>query len=333
MGFDDNYKDITISGAAPGDGEKSHIQLAELLLYDKDGKNIPLINRIVMDENTYHYDEKTGYYGLREGYIGFGKTSGAVFNGSLAAGNWRTFANLFGGQNLQMTYNGARGSGVRIDDEKTWIPIVFRLPADVKDEVAKIDFVSAISLKNEDGTLADYRGRGITAFRFDGSVDGINWDTLLDTNNLVHASNGYYYSSPDVKYGKSGALGFQLEKSKDTTKHHDWAFTGVGAANGGILEVMGETYTASRLVIDAAASAGIISNVILAADGVINVENVESMDFEALELPGDFSYISGYENLSGWELEINGESCSSKIVTRVDGTLTLRNRGLKVIIR
>jgi hypothetical protein len=208
--------------------------------------------------------------------------------------------------------------------------LVARLPEDAP-EAVKIDFMSSVT---SDPTPKSFNGRILTAFRLDGSVDGINWDEGIAQNDKLAApvKGARWYSDPDVSaaYGKRPGKGFKITQKAPAACH---AFTSVGAANGGVVDIIGTPYTVSGLVIDAAASAGIISNVVFAAEGCIDVVNVETLDFDSLELPGDYSHLEGFRNLTGWKLRINGEDGVRMNVTSAGGKLVLKKRGLKIVIR
>ena len=114
---------------------------------------------------------------------------------------------------------------------------------------------------------------------------------------------------------------------------HQYAFTAVGVANGGVLDVQGDALTVSGLVIDASLPAGTISNVVFAASGTLDLQNAEISAGVPLELPGDFSNLSGVENISGWSVTMDGEAYRSRKIMVKNGRLNLYPRGLGVSIR
>jgi hypothetical protein len=221
-------------------------------------------------------------------------------------------------------------TGITLNKTSSWLKFVARLPDDAA-EAVKIDFMSSVTANS---TPASYNGRILTAFRLDGSVDGINWEEGIAKNYALVApeAGAKWYSDPEgaTVYGKRPGKGFEITQKAPVAGH---AFTSVGAANGGVVDIIGTPYTVSGLVVDASASSGIISNVVFAAEGCIDVINVESFDFDSLELPGDYSHLEGYANLSRWKLRINGEDGVRMNVTLAGGKLTLKRRGLKIIIR
>jgi hypothetical protein len=210
--------------------------------------------------------------------------------------------------------------------------LVVRLPDDAP-EAVRVDFMSALGTNS---TVASYNGRIATAFRLDGSVDGANWDLGIAQNNaLVAPSNsGKWYSDPNggTVYGKRPDKGFEITKATpDSSFSH--SFTCIGASNGGVIDIVGNPYTVSGLVVDASASAGAISNVVFAAEGTVYIENVADMNADSISLPGDYSHLDGVENLSNWEFLVDGESFINRMLTVENGKLCLRKRGLRVIFR
>ena len=134
-------------------------------------------------------------------------------------------------------------------------------------------------------------------------------------------------------FGVRKGAGFAFNNTIPDEVYHSHAFTAVGASNGGVVEIVGNPYTVSGLVVDASMSAGAISNVAFAAEGKVYIENVADMNADSISLPGDYSHLDGVENLSKWELSVEGESCVSRILTVENGKLCLRKRGLRVIFR
>jgi hypothetical protein len=164
----------------------------------------------------------------------------------------------------------------------------------------------------------------------------LNWDILFDDKDRLEVAEEYprWYSDLTSKsFGVRKGAGFAFNETSPSDVFHSHAFTTVGASNGGVIDIVGSPYTVSGLVIDASASAGSISNVSFAAEGTIYVENAASIDAEKVELPGDYSHLDGFSNLSKWEFSVNGERCISHVLTVENNTLCLRKRGLRIIVR
>ena len=313
----------------PPDTEKCTIQLLELALYDSEGNN--LLNGFTSGEPNAiaRYDYNSYYASQEPGTVVLGTTGAYEFNPK----NGQLY-NLFDGSNSKMAgYSTSSPTGITVDNPDSWMKLVVRLPDDAP-EAVRVDFASALGTN---ATMASYNGRIATAFRLDGSVDGANWDLGIaqDDALVAPASSGKWHSDPNGNsggYGKRPGKGFEITKvTPDASYSH--SFTCVGASNGGVIDIVGNPYTVSGLVVDASASAGAISNVVFATEGTVYIENVVDMNADSVSLPGDYSHLDGVENLSNWEFLVDGESFINRMLTVENGKLCLRKRGLRVIFR
>jgi hypothetical protein len=311
--------------------EKSTVQLLEAALYDADGNN--LLSGFTTGEpgnqNIPQYEFDGNYMLQTPGTAVIGSTA---HEPNFIQKNGQLF-NLFDNKNTKTSGCTTQSSqGITLGNPSSWMVLVVRLPEDAP-EAVRIDFMSSMTTNS---TPESYNGRILTAFRLDGSVDGINWEEGIAKNYALVApgAGAKWYSDPEgaTVYGKRPGKGYAIARTSPSGSSSH-AFTSVGAANGGVVDIIGTPYTVSGLVVDASASSGIISNVVFAAEGCIDVINVESFDFDSLELPGDYSHLEGYANLSRWKLRINGEDGVRMNVTLAGGKLTLKRRGLKIIIR
>ena len=169
--------DTTYSAGTNADGtaiaissvEWSFLQISEVAVYDAEGVNIA--RGILQDDNHLVFREKDGYSGLKPGQVGVGRDMTIKFNGTRAAGNIQPLDNLFDGSNnvLAGRFSCAEDIGIKIDDESTWVPIVFRLPASVTNTAVAMDILSG---RKRSG-IGSYNGRNIKSFRFEGSTDEI----------------------------------------------------------------------------------------------------------------------------------------------------------------
>ena len=112
-----------------------------------------------------------------------------------------------------------------------------------------------------------------------------------------------------------------------------FSFTVVGAANGALLEVLGDPITVTGLVVDASAPAGAISNVVFAIGGTLDVRDAALAADLPLDLPGDYAHLAGIENLSKWNLTMDGAACRARAISVKDGKLSLIQRGIRIIVR
>jgi hypothetical protein len=304
-------------------------------MYDAEGNNIllnlqtgesPVENEQGGPIAQYNFDDNyrtqkisTCAFGSKEDYYTNYK------NGKLLS--------LFDGLSRTKThvYVGSDPDGITLNDPSSWLSLVVRLP-DNAPEAVRLDFMSSMPCTNG---IATYNGRILTAYRLDGSVDGVNWDIISQNDELDAPKLGArWYSDhadssvPAIRPGK----GFAIAKTKpDSVASH--AFSTVGVAHGGVLEVVGDPIEVTGLVVDASAPAGTISNFRFAASGTVDVRNADLAGGESLELPGDYSNLSGFSGLSKWELTFDGERHASLVLSAADGKLTVRRRGLRVIFR
>ena len=325
--------------------ENVTIQILEWAMYDAEGNNL-LSNFTTGEPGSiaqYNYDdnyraqaEKSAVLATKGTYY-FNKGSDAQYtnNGFLK--------NLFdnGGSKIH-TYMGTGNSkGITIDNPESWWSIVVRLPDDAP-VPTRLDFYSALSTNSADTTAAEikavYNGRVLTAYRLDGSVDGVNWDIGISQENAMIApeKGSRWYSNFESGIPSKGKRdpgeGFEITKTKpDSVPSH--SFSTIGVANGGVLEVIGDPIEVSGLVVDASASAGTISNFKFAASGTVDVRNADLAGADSLELPGDYSNLAGFSNLGNWELTFDGDRHASLVLSAANGKLTVRKRGLRVIFR
>ena len=309
--------------------EKGYVQLSHLALYDENGNNL-VFGFKQKDPITQFAFEGGDARVMEPGEVAIGQTGS--FGGFTASS--QLLQNLFNMSGYPATGRlAASDGGVKKNDPSTWMPIVVRLPDDAP-AVVRMDFQCG---RNSSG-VGSYNGRNMTAFRLDASADGVNWDEGIAENDAVDVpetfpkwdSDGSNTSASAVRKDKGMVLSGH-ETDKPLSDSH--AFYSVGAANGGVVNVVGLPYEVSGLVVDASASAGTISNVVFAASGTLDVQNAETSIGVPLELPGDFSGLTGVGNIAGWSVTMDGEACRSRKIKVKNGRLTLYPRGLGVSIR
>jgi hypothetical protein len=326
--------------------ENATLQFLEWAMYDADGNN--LLSGLTSGEPDpvaqYDYDDNYRTQAVKS--VVLATKDYCYFNRGKAnetdpySGNG-FLKNLFDDSNTKIhTYRGNGNSkGITPDNPSSWISVVVRLPDDAP-APARLDFYSALGTNSTDITAEKvspkYNGRVLTAYRLDGSVDGVNWDIGISENedlDVPGVGSRWYSDHTDSKMNNTRpGKGFAIEKTKpDSVASH--AFSIIGVSYGGVLEVVGDPIEVSGLVVDASAPAGTISNFRFAASGTVDVRNAELADGASLELPGDYSNLPGFSNLSKWELTFDGERHASLVLSAADGKLTVRRRGLRVIFR
>ena len=326
--------------------ENVTLQFLEWAMYDADGNN--LLSGLTSGEPDpvaqYDYDDnyrtqavKSVVLATKE-YCYFNR--GKVEKDDPYSGNG-FLKNLFDNSNTKIhTYRGSGNSkGITPDNPSSWISVVVRLPDDAPTP-ARLDFYSALGTNATDITAekvsAKYNGRILTAYRLDGSTDGVNWDIGISQNNdldVPGVGSRWYSDHSDKTISKTRpGKGFAITKTKpDSVPSH--SFSTIGVANGGVLEVVGDPIEVSGLVVDASAPAGTISNFKFAASGTVDVRNADLASADSLELPGDYSDLDGFSNLGKWNLTFDGERHASLVLSAANGKLTVRKRGLRVIFR
>ena len=321
-----------VSASPPTESAMGYIQMLEMGLYDSEGYCL------IAGFRTDEVNGKPSAGGIeRHSFDGIycGMTNSVVALGTKNAQDFISNGQLFqlfdNKKNTKMAVKVVNSSvGIVQSDPSTWMPIVVRLPDDAG-EAVRIDFMGSISRTGE------YNGRCLTAYRLDASIDGVRWDIGIAQNTALEVpeAGGRWYSDPDntsVSTGRRQNKGYVIDSPTPSVLNHH-AFTKVGVANGGVLEVLGEPLTISGLEIDASASAGAMSNIVFAAEGTVNVVNADVSGGAALELPGDYSELDGFANLSGWHVSLDGDGCVSKSIGIRDGKLLLLPKGFRFILR
>ena len=243
--------------------------------------------------------------------------------------------NLFDGTDkvLAGRFSCANDIGIKIDNESTWVPIVFRLPASVTNTAVAMDILSG---RKRSG-IGSYNGRNIKSFRFEGSTDGINWDVLFDDKDDLEIPENLprWFSEPTAyTHGVRKGKGYAFEDDTGLdVDHHQYAFSAVGASGNGVLDVQGDALTVSGLVVNASLSAGTISNVVFAASGTLDVQNADISVGVPLVLPGDYSQLAGVDNIARWSVTMDGEEYRSRKIVVKDGRLILMPKGIGLSFR
>ena len=319
-----------VNSKTPDDSEMGNFQMAEAAIYDSEGNNLVagFTTHEVVGNGSAGIEQHAFdgiYCGMTNGIAALATKNAYAFNKT----NGQLYL-LFNGTASRLQGRVAKSSvGVVQDNPNTWMPIVVRLPDDAG-EARRIDFMSSISRTGE------YNGRCLTAYRLDASIDGVRWDVGIAQDDALEppetASRWYSEPSSNNLNTPRKDKGYVIDSPTPTVlNRHE--FASVGAVNGGVLEVLGEPLTVAGLEIDVSAAAGAISNVVFAAQGTVNVVNAGDVGGAALALPGDFSHLDGFANLSGWQVSMDGEGCASKSIGIKDGRLMLYPMGFRFIIR
>ena len=224
------------------------------------------------------------------------------------------------------------GSGISTNTPTSWVPITMRL----REGSALVD---SFDIVNVWPVTASNRDRSVNSFKLEGSTDGQDWGEVLTVNNAPLGNVNTWLSTLE-----SCTFGTEPEK----TKHIGYKLPANGKTFPGArleevsslqvkgdatLDVVGESMTVSKLVVDAA-SAGTTKNVTFAETGTLAVTNLPSGSF--VELPGSYPNARGLANIEKWTLTVNGKDYSSRRSIKVNaetGKITLSSYGLILTIR
>jgi hypothetical protein len=104
----------------------------------------------------------------------------------------------------------------------------------------------------------------------------------------------------------------------------------VSVSSGAVLEALGEV-TIPNLRVDAS-GAGTIRNFAFAPGGTFDVVNLPQ-DETIVRLPGTYENCVGFDNLSDWNLTVEGHMVSRYRLKVADGSLWILRRGTVVSFR
>ena len=300
------------------------VQLGEVGLFDKDGKDIV--------KNCYPVTSvNSNYYEVAAGQIAFDTLDFKThpYNTTGTTG-WtdRNFDKLFDGNLGGSGYSRgqARNSGIRRDVPSSWNGLVFRLPETVKETVASWDV----------GEIGGYTygdsNRLVTACQLLASPDGVHWTNVTGTDDGVR----------DLELIKSGAHWVSDGKNVTTT-HTGWAMPGgrttpfsvtpktVKVAKGATLKAEGDDPVTISGIIASTNGVGTIDGFAFAESGTIDIPEVSRIgkgisieaDFRNCELP----------DASEWTLKLNGTVKPNASVAITPTGIKVAGTGLMVIFR
>ena len=199
---------------------------------------------------------------------------------------------------------------------------------------------SGRSSKSAENNAAAYE---VTALRIEGSVDGVNWEPVVENDALeIPDTKARWYSRPDdaslvsvdannMEYRLKDHVGFPMRGTTTNIVASIETITApVSVAEGASLVADGDvTLTSLRLSVLAN---GTISGFALAENGTIDV--TDFTEGSELLVPVTMVDVIGKGNLANWSLTVNGKGKATRHI-RIgnDGNIYLRSRGATVIIR
>jgi hypothetical protein len=197
--------------------------------------------------------------------------------------------------------------------ESTWIPIVMHL-ADNSRRAASFDVA-------QQGYSSSYYA--YKTFSFEGSLDGIHWDSLTNVT-VSLGSSKWSFNKGDYSAGNSDthADGCPIAGGPKGTANALEGVSSVSVAAGARLVAEGAA-TIPGLTIDAT-GAGTVEGFAFAENGTLAVKN---MPKHGGVLPGTYENCTGLENVGNWTLK----NADTGLDVR-GGTVSVSNGKLYVIV-
>jgi hypothetical protein len=315
--------------------EAGYVQIMKLSFYDKDGNDLVEGFRQKTPITQFAFE---------------GGDARVMEPGEVALGRLNSYARFTDPSQLlqNLFYRKSAGhypavgglsncdGGIRQDDPETWLPIVVRLPDDAP-EAVRFDFACARKPYGDLANAGSYNHRNITAFRLDASADGINWDVGIAANSAIEVPEEFprWDSEPDksMEYGVRKDKGTKLSSTEVSgfEPANVYSFSSIGAANGATVKVEGTPVEISGLRVDALAEAGNIENFNLAANGTLEVLNLDENTKNAV-LPVNVAGLSE-SGIGNWKVNINGKPSNWKCTVTKDGKIRITPAGVYLIVR
>ena len=222
------------------------------------------------------------------------------------------------------------------NDESTWVPLVIRLPSSTS-PVASFDMVWQSS------SAGRYSLYYPMDFKIEGSVDGINWETLFTTNGVTSPGGNVWLGT------RTGYNNGELAASAtDPTKRHQGlAFSRTQYSSVGPLDSASSVFVATNCTlrslygvntlrsfgIDMATGGGTVDGFAFSEDSnsTLTVVGVTAEGATASFTPVN---CTGVANLSHWKLCVGGrETTKFRASVQEDGTVKIVPLGFRILIR
>ena len=219
------------------------------------------------------------------------------------------------------------------DNPSSWIRTVLRLPANAPAiKYFDVNYVYPYSSKHT------YFGYNPTALSIEGSADGVTWEEVYATNNIVYPDNGVYYAW--LSEGATSASGDNPERIahpkfelSGSTVRGTYATLGnirsISVASGTTLkfEGSGTAPAISKLTVDAS-GVGTIDGFAFGSTGTLALKDVSSIS-DSLHVAADLSKALDYANMRNWKVALNGTLAPGILVRSVTAEgFDLVKRGL-----
>ena len=221
-----------------------------------------------------------------------------------------------------------------LDDESTWMPLVFRMPVGA-------NAINSFDVAYDSTSGGNSRNQQPAFFYVEGSVDGNGWTRLFETNNVVSPGSGYWLSN------KKGYSAGDLAKARtdESKRRHGFVFErpaiagielngAVSVKHGATLNSYGGRLEISSFKIDMTSGGGTLNGFDFAESGTISLVNIPDAAGNCKVASFNPVNCTGVENLSKWTLYVNGNATSRHTANvSADGTVRLTTPAMRVIIR
>lgn len=224
--------------------------------------------------------------------------------------------------------NGTGSIDPQPDNPDSWVWVTMRLP---KGAVPVTSFDAVIG-----GTyVSNAKTRSVHDFLLRGSVDGVNWDDLCETNKLYRqlgVNYQWFFKEVEYKPGDAAehATGCPIA-ARPAQLPAQLNNCTVNVSKDAALKAGAEGMTISKLRLDAA-GVGTIEGFSLADEGTIDFANVakgtRSLTFT---IPGmDAAEV---DKIADWTFTVNNETPKNWSVSVRNGVVTLQKNGLILLVR
>jgi hypothetical protein len=217
----------------------------------------------------------------------------------------------------------------RLADPETWISVVMCIKNGA-DPITRYD-LNFTSYPSESGFI-----RTPTAFSIFGSADGLNYEELVSTNDIMHTQNTYYAWLSDGAIGAGTAHKMlPLPSSRVQAAYNVLNnVRSISVATGSALKFEGASVpVVSGLAVDAAGGIGVIDGFAFAANGTVSVHGMAEGATD-IAIPSDFRNVVGLSNVKNWGISIGGQLSNRYHVSSVSTSeIRIAKRGFVMIFR
>ena len=217
-------------------------------------------------------------------------------------------------------------SSIGASGAASYLPLVFRLPEDAP-EICYYDVCQSQSSVTE--------GNGhVATFMLEASVDGCRWDKLHSLDKCMDRASGQWMSTGITKTNYQNCVthhfGFPIAGHVSSADAKLAKVSGVKVAKGATLKTSG-TVTLPAITIDCAGDGlGTIDGFSFGEEGTVNLENLPKGD---KTLSASFVNCKDLANANFWTVKVGGAVKTTREVVFSDTGVTVRAKGLTLIIR